>query len=211
MLKEILHELKDHSPFTMFGAMTGILFLMIFRDIPHNIAEGVFYVLHPGHVVLSAQVTTALYCRHMPREQISGWRFWKVLLVGYIGSVGFGTLSDSLIPLWGETLLEMPHRHAHIGFIEKWWLVNPLAIGAIIIGYFKPISKYPHAGHVLLSTWASLFHMIMAGEHFHPFSYFAIFIFLFLAVWLPCCLSDIVFPLFFIPGAQRPQKGHYDI
>jgi hypothetical protein len=26
----------------------------------------------------------------------------------------------------------------------------------------------------------------------------AIFVFLFLAVWLPCCLSDIVFPLLFV-------------
>jgi hypothetical protein len=36
------------------------------------------------------------------------------------------------------------------------------------------------------------------------FSYVAIFLFLFLAVWIPCCLSDIVFPLLFVkPRRQR--------
>jgi len=32
--------------------------------------------------------------------------------------------------------------------------------------------------------------------------------FLFLAVWLPCCVSDIVFPLLFVRGEPRPfDKG----
>jgi len=124
--------------------------------------------------------------------------FFKVLVVGFMGSVAIGTLSDSLIPFWGETLLNMPHRHVHIGFVEKWWLINPLAIAAIIIAYNKPVTKFPHAGHVLVSTWASLFHMLMASDHSHSVPYLGIFIFLFLAVWLPCCFSDIVFPLLFV-------------
>jgi len=35
-------------------------------------------------------------------------------------------------------------------------------------------------------------------------------VFLFLAVWLPCCTSDIVFPLLFVPSNQRPgcSCGH---
>ena len=126
-------------------------------------------------------------------------KFIKVLIVGYVGSIAIGTLSDSLIPYWGETLLDMSQRHAHIGFIEKWYFVNPVAIVAIVIAYFYPITKFPHASHVLISTWASLFHIIMAvnkGSQAVP--YFAIFIFLFIAVWLPCCFSDIVFPMLFV-------------
>ncbi len=196
-MNKIINELENHFPFTMFGALTGILLMMIFKNIPHKTAHHIFYFLHPLHVLLSALVTTALYCKYIGKENIKGVGFLKLFLIGYLGSVGIGTLSDSLIPFWGETLLDMPHRHVHIGFIEKWYLVNPLAIAGIVIAYFKPITKLPHAGHVLISTWASLFHMLMAiGEKSTP-QYFGIFIFLFLAVWLPCCLSDIVFPLIF--------------
>jgi hypothetical protein len=106
-------------------------------------------------------------------------------------------------------MLGMPNRGVHLGFIEKWWLVNPLAILGIVIAYFKPRTKFPHAGHVLLSTWASLFHMIMAKiEILSWFSYVAIFIFLFLAVWIPCCVSDIVFPLLFVKK-QMTDKDLY--
>jgi hypothetical protein len=101
-------------------------------------------------------------------------------------------------------MLDMPNRGPHIGFIEKWWLVNPLAILGIAIAYFWPTTKFPHAGHVLLSTWASLFHIIMAtGETLSWLSYIIVFLFLFLAVWIPCCVSDIVFPLLFVKNKNN--------
>ena len=152
MIKLIVKELKEHSPFTLFGALTGILLMMVFRNIPARPAEIIFYVFHPLHVIFSAVVTTALYRRFVSPESIRGWRFWKVLAVGYIGSVGIGTLSDCLIPFWGESLLELPHAHMHIGFIEMWWLINPLAVAGILVGYFRQTSHLPHAAHVLLST-----------------------------------------------------------
>jgi hypothetical protein len=203
MLPKILHELKAHAPFTFFGAVTGILLMFIFHDMPPETAHNLFYVFHPLHICLSAVVTASLYKRYMAKEKQGLTVFLKVLGVGYIGSVAIGTLSDSLIPFWGETLLNMPHRHEHIGFIEKWWLINPLAIGAIVFAYFKPVTKFPHAGHVLISTWASLFHMLMASDHNHSVPYFWIFIFLFLAVWLPCCFSDIMFPMLFIKNRNN--------
>jgi hypothetical protein len=148
-------------------------------------------------------VTAALYKRYIAAKKQGLAAFLKVLAVGYVGSVVIGTLSDSLIPFWGETLLNMPHRHEHIGFIEKWWLINPLVVAAIAFAYFKPMTKMPHAMHVLISTWASLFHMLMAADHGRAVSFSGIFIFLFLAVWLPCCFSDIVFPMLFIKNRDN--------
>ncbi|MBD3246051.1 MAG: hypothetical protein GF333_03475 [Candidatus Omnitrophica bacterium] len=204
-MNKVFRELREHSPFTMFGALTGILMVMMLRNISHSAAHALFYVFHPAHVVLSALVTTALYRRYLDHEQ-PGWRrFLKVFAVGFSGSLLIGTLSDSLIPFWGETLLNMPHRHAHIGFVDKWWLVNPLAAGAVLFAYYRPFTKFPHAGHVLISTWASLFHVLMAAEQGAPFQYFGIFVFLFLAVWLPCCFSDIVFPLLFVRERRRQR------
>jgi hypothetical protein len=204
MIKQISKELKHHIPFTSFGALTGILVIFVSLKMPKNISYNIFYVLHPIHVVLSAMVTASIYklhtCGRFNKKCLKGQcNLWVLLFIGYVGSVGIATLSDSIIPFLGETLLNMPHRGIHIGFIEKWWLVNPLAVVGVIFAYFRPSTKVPHAGHVLLSTWSSLFHILMAvGATLQWFSYIAIFVFLFLAVWIPCCLSDIVFPLLFV-------------
>lgn len=215
MIKQILKELNRHAPFTIFGAITGIIIIALFQKLPSNLSYNIFYVLHPIHVVLSALVTASMYELHTC-ERISGkcirgkCNLWILLIIGYIGSIGIATISDSLIPYLGEVLLRMPNRGIHIGFIEKWWLVNPLAVVGALIACFRPNTKFPHAGHVLLSTWASLFHIIMAvGGSLHWIVYIAIFLFLFFAVWIPCCVSDIVFPLLFIKENRAHTVNGY--
>lgn len=199
MIRRILEELKHHAPFTFFGAFTGVILMIIFQKLPFKVSYNIFYTFHPIHVLLSAFVTASMYELHKCSEMKIKCNIWVLLLIGYVGSVGTATVSDSLIPYLGEALLGMPHRHAHIGFIEEWWLVNSLAIIGIVIAHFRPTTKCPHTAHVLVSTWASLFHIIMAvGENPNWFSYMAIFFFLFVAVWVPCCFSDIVFPLLFV-------------
>jgi hypothetical protein len=208
LLKPIQFELKAHWPFTLLGAASGIILMMLFRGMEHETAHTLFRIFHPGHVVFSAIVTTSMFRRYTS-DQRGALYFCKVLLIGYIGSIGIGTLSDSLIPFLGETLLELPHREAHIGFIEHWWLVNPLAIGAVIFAYFLPRTHLSHTAHVMLSTWASLFHMMMALDPTATTPYFGIFLFLFLAVWIPCGVSDIAFPLLFIPEDRRATKCYH--
>jgi len=201
----ILKELESHAPFTLFGAFTGIVCMLLFKNLEYETSRGIFYVFHPGHVLLSAIVISSMFQFHSKRSKIIA-----VLLVGFFGSLGIGTLSDSLIPYVGEVLLGMriethAHEHTgfaeqvHIGFIEGWYIVIPAAIAGVLIALFKPRTKVPHAGHVLLSTWASSFHMLMAmGGQITILKAVGSFGFLFLAVLLPCCFSDIVFPLLFV-------------
>ena len=221
-------ELKTHAPFTLFGALTGIFCMIIFRNLEHSTAEKVFYVFHPAHVLLSAMVTAAIFKLHSVKRN-----FILILIVAIAGSIGISTLSDSVIPYIGELLLGMEvdvhghgHEHtethendggaesgfaekAHIGFIEGWYIVFPAAISGALIAYFRPRTKFPHAGHVLLSTWASSFHMLMAlGGDIRPVKLLGSFVFLFLAVWLPCCISDIVFPLLFVHSRDGSCCGH---
>jgi hypothetical protein len=188
-------ELRAHAPFTAFGTITGIIIMAVFIQcqVSKEISSALFWTMHPLHVLLSALVTTAMYRMHL------GGGIWRTILIGYFGSVGIATLSDSLIPFAGEWLLNMPYRGVHLGFIEKWWLVNPLALAGIVLGYVISHTKIPHAGHVLLSTWASLFHILMAlGTSLDVVTTILIAVFLFLAVWIPCCTSDIVFPLLWL-------------
>jgi len=194
VLGTISKELRSHAPFTAFGAVTGIVIMavIIVAKLPRTLSVTLFWGFHPLHVLLSALVTAGMYRRHGKGNLLT------TVAIGYLGSVGIATLSDSLIPYLGEWLLGLPNRGIHLGFVEKWWLVNPLAIAGIAIARYWPKTKFPHAGHVLLSTWASLFHMTMAlGKTLDVSTLVLITVFLFLAVWIPCCTSDIVFPLLF--------------
>jgi len=201
MLRRIARELAEHTPFTALGAASGIIIMVIIvlGNIPAQISHATFYTLHPLHVVLSALVTTAIYKKH------SNGKIWAAILIGYTGSISIATLSDAIIPYLGGVLLNIEIGF-HIPFIEEWWLVNPMALIGIAIGYWRPTTKFPHLGHVLLSTWASLFYFTAFGiARWIPLLPF-VFLFLFLAVWIPCCLSDIVFPLLFTRKKLPPPE-----
>jgi len=194
-LSNILTELKRHAPFTALGTLSGVVIMIVFSGArgSRSFADSLFWMLHPGHVLLSSYVTASLFKRN------TNSNFLATFVIGYVGSVGIATMSDSLIPYIGEWILDLPYKGVHIGFIEKWWLVNPLVVIGIILGFLWPKTHVPHAGHVFLSTWASLFHMTMAlGRSVTPVQLMVIPLFLFFSVLLPCCTSDIIFPLLFV-------------
>ncbi len=268
--RHILQELLCHSPYTMVGAVAGIAFMLIFRHFGQEAGSTLFRVFHPAHVVLSAMVTASLFRIHSIKKS-----FITVLLVGYFGSIGIATLSDCVIPFFGEEILGVAvpshaeihdapeveaghvhgpdcdheaemvavaeqdeHEHAlaaegeeepdhahgsvhdhahglHLGFIEEWYLVNPAALLGIFIAMWVPRTRFPHAMHVLVSTWASSAHMLMNTQaELTGMILLGMFVVLFIAVWLPCCVSDIVFPLLFVKGdigmACRCRCAHHD-
>lgn len=199
MLRQIADELREHAPFTAFGAISGIIIMVfvVLLNVSPGVSETIFYTLHPAHVVLSAMVTTAMYRKY------GGGKVWVAVLVGYVGAIGVATISDALLPYLGGGLLGIEIEF-ELPFIEEWWLINPAALLGIAIAYWRPATKLPHAGHVLLSTWASLFYFTAFGvADWLPLLPF-ISLFLFLAVWIPCCVSDIVFPLLFT-GKRLPH------
>ncbi len=215
MFKRIGMELLHHVPFTAVGAVAGIVAMVIihFTNTPRELSNAVFYTLHPIHVVLSALVTASMYRLYSKRR-----RLWATILIGYTGSIGIATLSDIIIPYLGGGVLDIPMEF-HLPFIEtakmpfigvqKWIIVNAAAVIGIAIAVWRPTTKFPHMGHVLLSTWASLFSFTAFGiADWIPLLPF-IFLFLFLSVWIPCCVSDIVFPLLWVPGGTQHGHAHH--
>jgi len=204
MLRRIVKELRVHAPYTALGAVSGIIIMAIiaYGSVPSRVSYIAFYSLHPIHVLLSALATTAMYMKYRKG------RVWLAILIGWTGSIGIATLSDVVIPYLGGSLLHI-QMEFHIPFIEKWW-VNLMALAGVAICYRKPVTKMPHFGHVLLSTWASLFYFTAFGiADWVPLLPF-IFLFLFLAVWIPCCTSDIIYPLLFAGRAKEPCSNPTD-
>ena len=231
-LAPVLAELRNHAPFTSFGAATGILCMFLFRNTANLTNQRLFEIFHPAHVVLSAMVTSSLFLIYKKKTSII-----TLVLIGYFGSVGIATLSDSILPFFGESLLGVAiptHEHSHeaevanindseasaehehehhklyLGFIEEWYIVNPAAFLGILIAYFLPRTKFPHAGHVLISTWASSFHVLMnTHRELSALILIGAFVVLFIAVWLPCCISDIIFPMLFIKSDDFKPLHHH--
>jgi hypothetical protein len=203
MVKRIVEELKEHVPFTALGTLTGIIILVIivFGNVPPHVSQTAFYISHPLHVLLSALVTTAMYMRYKKGK------IWAVILIGWTGSIGIATVSDAIIPYFSGALLNVPMEF-HVPFIEEWW-INLLALAGIAIGYWRQTTKIPHFGHVLVSTWATLFYFTAFGIADWIPLLPLMFLFLFLAVWIPCCTSDIVYPLLFLrkePELPLPER-----
>jgi len=199
MLKRIGRELARHVPFTAAGAVSGIVIMaiVVIAKTPANISETIFYILHPAHIIFSAIVTTAMYKRY------STGKLWAAILIGYTGSIGIATLSDAVVPYLGGEAIKVKMEF-HLPFIEEWWLINPVAFLGIAIGHLRPMTKLPHAAHVFLSTWASLFYFTAFGATNWMPLLPLVLLFLFLAVWIPCCFSDIVYPHLFLGG-----EGHH--
>jgi hypothetical protein len=213
MFRNIINELRAHAPFTAIGAVTGIIIMavVVVTDLPSIVSHDVFHILHPLHVVLSALTTTAMFRKYGHKSP------WKAILIGYCGSIGIASISDAFIPYIGGAMLGLDIEF-HIPFIETevmhllgvptWIVINGAAILGIMFGYLKPTTKVPHLGHVFLSTWASLFYFIAYSVAEWLPLLPLIFLFLFLAVWLPCCVSDIVFPLLFSGSKQELSHHH---
>lgn len=200
-LNHITEELKHHAPFTALGALTGIILMVvvIFLGLSHETSHAIFHTLHPAHILLSALVTTAIYRRY--RGGIVA-----AVGIGFVGSIAIGTASDVIFPYIGGVLLRFPIT-LHVCFIEHPLLIIPSALVGIGIELAWTRTRFPHAGHVLLSTYASLFYLTTFGAPADWLPLFPlVFLILFAAVWVPCCVSDIVFPLLFVRKRGRRRR-----
>lgn len=213
MLKRIGRELWHHIPFTAIGAVVGIaaMFIIVKVDAAQNTLEAMFYTFHPLHLLLSAIVTTSLYVKNKRGP------LWLALIICYAGPVVIGTLSDAIIPyIEGSTVnlaisFEIPfiatEKMPYLG-IPEWIPVNAAVIIGIAIGMLKPNTRLPHMSHILISTLASLLYFTSFGTADWLPLLPLFLLFLFVAVWIPCCFSDIVFPLLWSNKDQSSEHVH---
>ena len=224
--KHILMELKGHAPFTGVGVILGILFMLVFRNISSAGSQILFAVFHPAHVFLSAMVTASMFKIHNVTKSfilILVIGYLGSIGIATLSDIVIPHLGSRLLKLNVPTHAQLHHldtdqehdrdhlknNHSnegktpkgglHLGFIEEWYIVNPAAFIGILIAFYLPGTKFPHAGHILISTWASSSYMLMTIQSEMTIAAsLGIFATLFIAIWIPCCISDIIFPLLFV-------------
>ncbi len=203
-LRHIIVELGEHLPYSIFGVIIGLIILGIltfFKIILRSVyllpvaARELFHVFHPIHILLSSMVTTAMFWKHEKH-------FIKALIIGFLGSILICGLSDILLPYLGGSLLGSKMQ-LHFCVLEHPHIIIPFAVIGVLIGFLVPSAiekstEFSHSMHVLVSSMASILYLISFGvtQWIHMIG--GIFLVTVIAVMLPCCLSDIVFPLFFI-------------
>ena len=199
--KHLVEELEEHLPYSIFSVALGLLFLGLLTYVAILVgaeqvlpvaSKELFHVFHPVHLLLSATATTAMFWKHEKK-------IFKAFIIGFLGAVVVCGISDIIFPFLGGSLLGVK-MHLHICILEHPQIIFPFVLVGIGTGFLAPTAiakstQYSHAMHVVVSSMASILYLTSFGLTAWMDSIGSILVIIILAVMIPCCLSDIVFPL----------------
>lgn len=200
--KYVGKELQHHLPFSILSVAAGLIMAGILTFIteaagvenPSERFTELFHIFHPMHIMFSAIATTAMFWQNEKN-------FMKALLIGIAGSMGICGISDVFIPYIAGMLLGAD-MDLHICIIRHSLIILPFLTLGILAGFLAPgnIEKskgvvFSHSLHVFISAAASVMYLISFGMTDWIYQIGGVLIFMVLAVVIPCCTSDIVFPL----------------
>jgi len=188
--KTILSELKNHIPFTFLATLIAVILVGIIYKESILISESFFYIIHPLHLFVSAIVSAAIFYKYKNN-------FIQALLIGITGAMIIGSLSDIILPYLGASLFQLEISF-HLSLIEKPILILSTVIIGSFVGIITKFTKTPHFIHVFLSVFASLLYLLAFSISLNFIQLIAMFFIVFIAVLVPCCISDIIFPLLFV-------------
>ncbi len=201
-LRHVLVELKEHIPFTVISSIVALVLVGIMTAIAFALKEDtiirgsqrLFHIFHPVHILFSATATSAMFWRHEKRVV-------KAVIIGLLGSILICGISDVIIPFCSGYVLGKDFKF-HMCIVEHPLIIMPFVTVGIVIGLIamEKVQKttfFSHSGHVFVSSMASMLYLISFGL-VDWFNYVgSVFIIIILAVIIPCCTSDIIFPLLF--------------
>ncbi len=208
-LKEIRQEFFEHLPYTVFSVAAGLVILGFLTYAamitapgdapgaanPHFVpaARVVFHVFHPLHILFSAVATVAMFWRHERR-------WLKAVVVGILGAAGICGLSDIFLPYLAGLLLGAGEMEVHVCIVHRPQIILPFLAAGVLLGLALPASThkstiFSHAAHVLISSIASIMYLVSFGLTDWTDAVGFVFLFMVVAVIVPCCASDILFPL----------------
>lgn len=187
----IMHELTEHIPFTAI-AVAATIAIMAILILNSNILQytlGLFEFFHPAHIFFSAIVSAAIFYKYKKNILLA-------LISSMIISVIIGSVSDIIFPYLGSLLFNL-QTSFHLEALEEPIIIFGTAFFGAIVGISTRYTKFPHFLHVFISLFASLLYILAYSSNFTSINYFFIFIITTISVVVPCCMSDIVFPILF--------------
>ena len=194
---EILEELKEHIPFTFAATLFSVILIsfLLLKENFISYTVSMFYIFHPLHILFSSIVSSAIFYNHTKK-------IFPAIIVSILVSLFIGTLSDSILPYLGSLLFEIPISF-HLPALESPILIFGASLVGASFGIAIRKTKFPHFLHVFISVFASLLYIFAYSTNCSMLTLFLIFIITSISVIVPCCLSDIVFPIIF----QRRLKS----
>lgn len=213
-------ELMHHLPYAIFSVAVGMMILSLldytsgWASLGHlarkDACSGyhmLFHSFHFLHILFAATgtiITFSRFSRSLP----------KALIVGIISPTIFCMLSDVLLPYLAGRLLGID-MELHICFHREFQNVVPFLGVGVLNGLvlrqhhsaMLPVfSLGSHIAHILISSLAGLFYMVSHGfSDWYP-QMGIVFLFLVVAVVIPCTLSDVLVPMYWAGVKVKPSS-----
>lgn len=207
----VLGELVCHLPFAVFSVALAMVILSFFSclDISYvkSLTYRLFHNFHYLHIVFAATGTVLVYFKYS-RNLVAGLSF------GLLVPAFFCTISDAFLPYLGGKFVGLDMEF-HWCFISHLDVILPFLLTGVINGW--AMSSHPtsrklfysvsfHFVHIFVSSMAAMLYLISFGFYNWWEHMGFVFIFLVLAVLVPCTMSDIVVPMLFA-RLKSPKKN----
>lgn len=200
------HELIVHLPYAIFSVAFAFAVLSFASSYSLNGndcqacygATVLFHCFHCMHLVFAATGTILTFLRFSTNTL-------KGLLIGICSPIIFCMTSDAILPYMAGRLFGVPMK-LHLCFVTDVWNVIPFLLVGIINGFvmsrhrgsvLSMYSIFSHMLHILVSSLASTFYLVSYGFSDWYCYIGIVFVFMILAVVVPCTLSDLVVPILF--------------
>ncbi len=203
----IFQEIMHHLPYAIFSVAFGLIILsfvdffmppMQSVSLTEKKLDILFHSFHFLHIIFAVTGSFIAFSRYS-KNLIYG------IVVSITTALFFCTLSDVILPYLGGTLLGV-RMHIHFCFFSELHNVIPFLLvgllnGVVMSNHSSTVKGFysvsAHFSHIFISSLASLFYLVGHGlTDWYPKMGF-LFIFLIIAVVVPCTMADIIVPIWF--------------
>ncbi len=213
----LFDELMCHLPYAIFSVAFSLTILSFLSYTTTGVTDArlirrganvLFHSFHFLHIVFAATGTLITFFRFSNN-------IFRGILVGIFTTITFCTLSDAILPYLAGRLLGV-HMSFHLCFFSELRNVLPFLtvglINGVVMGKYHVsrggfYSIFSHFLHILISSFASTFYIVSHGLiHWYHFIGM-IFLFLIIAVVVPCTLSDVVIPMTAAKAGKKNERN----
>ncbi len=212
----LISEIVHHIPYAIFSVAVGFILLSLLdyqaliSAKSYESQKGawlLFHSFHFLHIVFAATGSLVAFSRF-------SHNMLKGIIVSIISSLFFCTLSDVFLPYLSGRILGV-EMHFHWCIATEWHNVVPLLFVGILNGWV--MSKHnetlksfyslgSHFSHILISSLASMFYLVAEGFTQWCAQMGILFIFLIIAVVIPCTFADVIVPIYFARMRNKDEK-----